>query len=146
MVRELRDSIGWGRIGISLMAGRKVVLIVTVAETVRANVEKVMPALKGRIEIIEKEIRSLANEGPTQEELELARKYLIGSYGLNFDTSTKIAGQLVRIQMEDLGIDYMDRRNELVAAVTLEDAVRTAKRLYGEGKLLVSVVGQPVGM
>jgi zinc protease len=98
------------------------------------------------LDLIEQEIRALAKDGPTQEELDLAKKYLIGSYGLNFDTSTKIAGQLVRIQMEDLGIDYMDRRNDLVEAVTLEDAVRTAKRLYGEGKLLVSVVGQPVGM
>ena len=33
-----------------------------------------------------------------------------------------------------------------VEAVTLEDATRTAKRLYGEGKLLVAVVGQPVGL
>ncbi len=40
----------------------------------------------------------------------------------------------------------MERRNGLVEAVTLEDATRTAKRLYGEGRLLVAVVGQPVGL
>jgi zinc protease len=96
--------------------------------------------------IIEQEIHALATEGPTADEIELAKKYLIGSYALNFDTSTKIAGQLVRIQMEELGIDYMDRRNEQVAAVTLDDARRTARRLYGEGKLLVAVAGRPVGL
>jgi len=96
--------------------------------------------------IIEEQIRSLATDGPTADELDKAKKYITGSYALNFDTSTKIAGQLVRIQVDDLGIDYMERRNGLVEAVTLEDATRTAKRLYGEGKLLVAVVGQPVGL
>ncbi|MCP8939193.1 insulinase family protein [Alsobacter sp. SYSU M60028] len=96
--------------------------------------------------IIEEQIRSLAEDGPTEEELDKARKYLIGSYALNFDTSTKIASQLVRIQVDDLGIDYMDRRNGLVAAVTLEDARRAARRVYGDGKVLVAVVGRPAGL
>ena len=41
--------------------------------------------------VIEGEISSLANDGPTEEELDKAKKYLIGSYALRFDTSTKIA-------------------------------------------------------
>lgn len=98
------------------------------------------------LSVIEAEIASLIADGPSDDELEKARKYLIGSYALNFDTSTKIAGQLVRIQVENLGIDYMDRRNGLVAAVTPEDAARTARRLYGDGKLLVAVVGRPQGL
>lgn len=96
--------------------------------------------------LIESEIRSMADEGPTADELDKAKKYLVGSYALNFDTSTKIASQLVRIQLDDLGLDYMDRRNGLVQAVTLEEAKRVAKRLLGDGRLLVTVVGQPVGL
>ena len=84
--------------------------------------------------------------GPTEDELDKAKKYLIGSYALNFDTSTKIAGQLVRIQVDDLGIDYMDRRNGLVAAVTPAEAARVAARLFGDGRLLVAVVGRPTGL
>ncbi len=98
------------------------------------------------LSIIEAEISSLALEGPNDEELDIAKKYLIGSYPLRFDTSTKLAGQLTQMQVENLGRDYMDRRNGLVAAVTREDATRVAKRLYGEGKLFVTVVGRPVGM
>lgn len=98
------------------------------------------------IALIESEILGMAEHGPTADELDKAKKYLIGSYALNFDTSTKIAGQLVRIQLDDLGIDYMDRRNGLVQAVSLEDTARVAKRLLGEGKLLVTVVGRPVGV
>jgi zinc protease len=96
--------------------------------------------------VIEKEILSLANEGPTEEELDKAKKYLIGSYALRFDTSTKIASQLLHLQTEGFGVEYLDERNKLIAAVTMQDAKRASKRLLGDGKLLVTVAGQPDGM
>jgi len=48
----------------------------------------------------------------------------------------------VAIQLDELGIDYIDKRNSLVEAVTLADVKRVAKRLL-EGNLLVTVVGRP---
>jgi zinc protease len=98
------------------------------------------------MQVIEAEIRSLSEEGPTEEELDKAKKYLIGSYALRFDTSTKIAGHLAHLQAEGYGVDYLDERNRLIAAVTMEDAKRAARRLFGDGSLLVAVVGRPVGM
>jgi zinc protease len=97
------------------------------------------------LEIIEKEIGRFAAEGPTEEELAKAKAYLKGSYALNLDTSSKIASQLVQIQIDELGIDYISRRNALIDAVTLADARRVAKRLLGGG-LLVTVVGRPQGV
>ena len=97
------------------------------------------------IAIIEAEIARMAKDGPTAAELDSAKKYITGSYALRFDTSTKIANQLTQIQIEGLGIDYVDRRNGLVEAVTLADAVRVAGRLFGGPKPFVVAVGQPVG-
>ena len=91
--------------------------------------------------VIREQIASLTSEGPSEEEIEKAKKYLIGSYPQRFDTSTKNAGQLVQMQLEQLGIDYVDRRNGLIDAVTLEDAKRAAKRL-AEGGMFVTVVGR----
>jgi zinc protease len=91
--------------------------------------------------VVEKEIRRMAAEGPTADELAKAKSYLLGSYALNFDTSSKIAGQLVAIQFDDLGIDYITRRNDMIAAVTLADVKRVAKRLLDTG-MLVTVVGR----
>jgi zinc protease len=96
--------------------------------------------------VIEAEIRSLAEQGPTEEELDKAKKYLIGSYALRFDTSTKIASQLLRLQTDGYGVEYLDERNRLFAAVTMEDAKRAAKRLFGDVSLLVTVAGRPEGM
>lgn len=96
--------------------------------------------------VIEEQIRDLAENGPTEDELAKARKFLIGSYALRFDTSTKIAGNLLHLQLEGRTPSYLDERNRLVAAVTLDDAKRAARRLFGDGKLLVTVAGKPVGM
>ncbi|HEY1541400.1 MAG TPA: pitrilysin family protein [Xanthobacteraceae bacterium] len=91
--------------------------------------------------IATKEIHRLAETGPTDEELAKAKSYLQGSFPLRFDTSTKIAAQLVLMQVEDLGIDYIDKRNGLIGAVTPADAKRVAKRLL-DGNMLVTVVGR----
>jgi zinc protease len=97
---------------------------------------------KQTLDVVAKEIRRLAESGPTQEELAKAKSYQKGSFALRFDTSTKIAAQLVQIQIDDLGIDYIDKRNDLVEAVTLADVQRVAKRLL-DGGMLVTMVGRP---
>jgi zinc protease len=95
--------------------------------------------------IIEHETRRMAEEGPTAEELAAAKSFLKGSFALGLDTSTKIASLLVQIQLDNLGIDYIDRRSSLIDAVSIEDAKRAAKRLYGNG-LLITVAGRPAGV
>ena len=97
------------------------------------------------IELIEQEIRRLAGTGPTEDELARAKSYLNGAYALGFDTSSKVAGQLVQIQLDDLGIDYPERRKGMIEAVTIDDVRRVAKRLLDNG-LLVTVVGSPQGV
>ena len=88
----------------------------------------------------------MAADGPTAEELEKAKKYLVGSYALRFDTSTKIAGHLLQLQQDGFDAGYLDRRNAEIEAVTLADARRVARRLLGDGKFLVAVVGRPEGV
>ncbi|HEY6860592.1 MAG TPA: pitrilysin family protein [Pseudolabrys sp.] len=95
--------------------------------------------------VIEHEVKRMADEGPTPDELAAAKSFLKGSYALTLDTSTKIAAQLTQIQIDDLGIDYIQRRGALIDAVTIEDAKRVARRLYGGG-MLVTVAGRPKGL
>jgi zinc protease len=94
------------------------------------------------IELVRIEIAKLAKDGLTQKELESAKQFLIGSYPLRFDTSSKISRQLVGIQEEDLGIDYFDKRNSYIEAVSLEDVKRVAKRLFKPENLFVMTVGK----
>lgn len=95
--------------------------------------------------IIEKETKRMAEEGPTPQELVEAKSYLKGAYALSLDSSSKIAAQLTQIQLDKLGIDYIQKRDGLIDKVTIEDAKRVAKRLFGGG-MLVTVAGKPKGL
>jgi zinc protease len=97
------------------------------------------------LKVIEQEIKRMAENGPTPAELDEAKAFIKGSYALSLDTSSKIAAQLTQIQVDNLGVDYMQRRSALIDAITIADAKRVAKRLYGGG-LLVTVAGRPKGL
>ena len=93
------------------------------------------------MDAIDKEIRRIAEDGPTQQELDEAKSYLKGSQMLALDTSSKLASGLLQYQLDKLPIDYIEKRNAIVDAVTLDDARKAAKRLWSQG-LLTVIVGR----
>jgi len=98
------------------------------------------------IDVVKEEWRRMAAEGPTVDELADAKKYLTGSFSLQFSSSDRIASILLSIQLDRLGIDYLDRRNGLIEAVTLDDVKRIAQTLLDPDHLRFVVVGQPQGL
>lgn len=98
------------------------------------------------LDIIRAELKKMAGNGPTAEDLDSAKKYLTGSYALRFDTNAKIAAQLLGLMQEGFGTDYVDNRNKLVDAVTLDDVKRVSKRLLDNDGLIVTIVGKPAKM
>ncbi|MCK5089857.1 MAG: insulinase family protein [Hyphomicrobiaceae bacterium] len=100
-------------------------------------------AIGESLDVIREEFKQMAENGPTQTELDNAKKYLIGSYPLRFDTNAKIASQLLGLRMDDFGPEYIDNRNDMMAAVTLDDVKRVAKRLLDTDDLIVTIVGKP---
>jgi zinc protease len=138
LFQEVREKRGLAySVGTSLVSYRAAAM--TWGFTATKN-ERVAEAL----EVIQAEMAKLRHEGPTDEELKKAKDYLTGSYALGFDTSTKIAHTLTQLNFEGLGIDYIGRRNALVAAVTQDDIRRAAERTLGDGRMLVVVAGRPV--
>ncbi|MBL4691618.1 MAG: insulinase family protein [Rhodospirillales bacterium] len=114
-------------------------LIFGAAGTANANVGETLSLLR-------REWKRMADDGLTEKELADAKTYLTGSYPLRFTSSGSVAAMLVGIQRENLGIDYMDRRNSLIEAVTLADVNRAAKTLLSADNLTVVVVGMPKGV
>jgi zinc protease len=140
LFQEVREKRGLAySVGTSLVSYRGAAM--TWGYTATRN-ERVAEALS----VIEAEMARLKEEGPSDEELQKAKDYLTGSYALGFDTSTKIAHQLAQVAFEGLGLDYIARRNALVAAVSQDDIRRAAERTIGDGKLLVVVAGRPTGI
>jgi zinc protease len=93
------------------------------------------------VDAVNTEVRRMAEDGPTQEELDEAKSYIKGSRMLSLDTSSKLAAALLQYQLDRLPIDYIERRNAVVDAVTLADAKKAAQKLWGRG-LLTVIVGR----
>ena len=95
------------------------------------------------LDLIKKEWKRMATFGPSKEELQDAKTYLIGSYPLNFIESSIIADTLVGIQYEDLGKDYLNKRNEYIQSVSLNDVIGLAQKLLDPNYLTIVIVGGP---
>ncbi|MEM8574356.1 MAG: pitrilysin family protein [Pseudomonadota bacterium] len=108
------------------------------------NVATKNEAVGESLNVIRAELEDVAEKGLTDDQLDAAKSYLTGAYALRFESSTSIANQLLWIQIEDLGIDYVAKRNGLIDAVTLEDIERAADRLLAPDQLITTIVGQPV--
>ena len=93
------------------------------------------------IDAIENEARRIADEGPTQKELEQAKLYLKGSLMLALDTSPKLARAMLEYQLDRRPIDYVEKYSAIIDGITLEDTKQAAKRLWGQG-LLTVVIGR----
>jgi zinc protease len=140
LFQEVREKRGLAySVGTSLVSYRSAAM--TWGYTATKN-ERVTECLQ----VIADEIARLKTDGPSDEELQKAKDYLIGSYALGFDTSTKIAHTMVQIAFEGLGVDYIARRNALVAAVTQDDIHNAAERIFGDGKMLTVIAGRPTGL
>jgi zinc protease len=100
-------------------------------------------AVKTSIDLIRQELEKVAVSGPNEDEFANAKSYLMGSYALRFDTNVKIATQLLGLMEEGYGTDYVETRNKLIEAITLEDAKRVAKRLLDTSNMIVTIVGKP---
>ena len=100
-------------------------------------------AMGQSLDVIRDELKKMADQGPSQEDLDNAKNYLIGSYPLRFVTNAKIATQLLGLKMDGFGPEYVENRNAMIAAVTLDDMKRVAKKLLETQNLIVTIVGKP---
>ena len=95
------------------------------------------------LDIIRAEIARLGEHNISAEELAMAKQYLTGAFPLRLDTGGKVARILLQMQFEGLGIDYLERRNNYIGAVTLDDTARVARRLLDPERMRVMIVGDP---
>jgi len=95
------------------------------------------------IDIIREELTRMIREPVAERELRLAKEYLIGSFPLRLDTSSKVADFVVAVEEQGLGLDYADRYKERVAKVTPADVQRVAAKYFAPDSFNRVVVGAP---
>lgn len=97
------------------------------------------------LSIVRQVVKDMAEKGPTEAEPEASKNYLIGAYAIkHLDASSSIAATLVGLQLDNLGIDYIQRRAALIDQVTLDQVKAAAKKLLS-AEPAIMVVGPPLG-
>jgi zinc protease len=87
------------------------------------------------------EMCRIQDELVTQEELETARDYLLGSFVLGFERAGRRAGFLVSAEVQGLPEDELQRLPRAFAAVTAEDVQRVARAHLYPDACCLSVAG-----
>lgn len=88
------------------------------------------------IRIAREEIRRLREQPVSEQELNDAKDYLIGSYPLRFDTNRKVASLLAQVEYYGLGLDYPERYAELIRRISREDVARVARQYLHPDELI----------
>jgi zinc protease len=104
------------------------------AQTRNGEVPKVIDILRG-------ELGRMSRDPVAEDELRLAKEYLVGSFPLRLDTTGKVADFVVAIEEQGLGLDYADRYKAGIARVTAADVQRAAARFFGPDTFCRVVVG-----
>lgn len=84
------------------------------------------------VAMLHQEWQRLANDGISAEELAQAKDALIASYNLRFASTAGIADMLLAMQIYDLGIDFLQKRNDYIKEVTLQAVNAAAKKYFSK--------------
>jgi zinc protease len=124
---RVRDDAGLAYyVGSALSPGRYGSAFTVVLQT---NTDGVREAVR----LVKAELGRMQAAAVEERELDLARSYLVGSFPLRLDTSSKVADMLIAIEEHGLGLDYPDRFRARIAAVTRADVARVAARYMEPG-------------
>ena len=98
------------------------------------------------IDVTRAEIARFYTGGATQAEVDDAITYLTGSFALDLDSNVKIASVVFGYQVAGRDITYINHRNTLIRAVTMDDVNRVIRRLFNPDNFTFVVVGRPEGL
>ena len=136
--RKLRDELGLAysvSANISLTAEIEPGMFAAYIATSAENMNR---AIDGFLE----EIRMIRTEHVSQEELNLAKDYITGSYVFNFETSNQLAHYLINLERYQLGEDFIWNFPELIQRVTIEDIQRVARQYLDPDNYYIASVGK----
>ncbi len=88
-----------------------------------------------------KEFHRIRDEPPTAQEVDDAKKYLLGSLPFKLQTNEDVAGQLLAVERYGLGLDYLEKYRDAVSKVTPAEVQAVAKQYLDPKKLVIVAVG-----
>ena len=94
------------------------------------------------LQVMRETLQRFIDQGPSEEELKAAKQNITGGFPLRIASNSKIVQYLAVIGFYDLPLDYLDRFNERVEAVTVEQIADAFRRRIDPQRLVTVQVGQ----
>lgn len=135
IVKEIREERGWAYSAYSFLNPLKE------KGPFVAGLQTRSDQAREALELLRKVIARFREEGPTEEELQLAKKNIVGGFPLRYDSNAKLLGYLVVIGYYNLPLDYLEWFPKRVEEVTAEEVREVFRRRFDPEKLSSVVVG-----
>ena len=132
---NLREDKGYTYGAYSSFGGSKYRGTWTASSEVRTDVTE------GAMKEFMYELDRLRTQPVTAEELENAKRAIVGSFALSLESPTSLLGNIVTQKLYNLPADYWDTYPQKVAAVTAADVQRVAQKYLDKEHLQVVAVG-----
>jgi zinc protease len=88
------------------------------------------------------EIKRLRTDGPTKDELDSSKSYILGSFVGERETPQQIANDLWLIESQNLGDDYLERLLTNISKTKSSDCLKLVDETIDPNKLVIVVVGE----
>lgn len=92
--------------------------------------------------LLNKELETASDTGVTLDELQQARDYLVYGFPLKLTKNSYLARIILAMQLDELGIDFLEKRNSYIEQVTLSDVNTLAKNMLDPDKMILVIVGK----
>jgi zinc protease len=93
------------------------------------------------LDVAVKTVRDFIANGPTDKELDAAKKNIVGGFVLRLDSNQKLTGEVASIAFYNRPLNYLDTFTQKVQAVTKEDIKRVFKARIDPDRLQTVLVG-----
>ena len=136
--KSLRDEQGLAytvSANISFSAEKEPGIFMAYIGTSPQNVEQ---AIEGFLQ----EIRRIRDEAVTEDELNLVKNYISGSYVFNFETGSQLARYLANIERYQLGDDFIWDFPNIIQEITIEDIQEAARKYLDSDNYYIASVGK----
>jgi len=93
------------------------------------------------LKVLQHTLREFIDKGPTAEELDAAKKNITGGFPLRVSSNSKIVQYVAMIGFYNLPLDYLDKFNENIQSITLQQVKDAYARRVQPDKMAVVIVG-----
>ncbi|MBZ4202838.1 MAG: insulinase family protein [Methylovulum sp.] len=94
------------------------------------------------LQVLQDTLTHYINNGPTEAELQAAKKNIIGGFAMRFDTNKELANYVAMIGFYHLPLDYLDNFQQKISQVTVTSITHAFKQHVPVNQLQTITVGK----